>query len=402
MPFNVTTNVNSLKAQVYGGKTENAIGKAMERLSSGLRVNGAADDAAGLAIAKGMAKDISGYQVNVRNANDAVSLLQVAEGGMDEIGNMLQRMKDLALQSANGTNSTAQRANLDLEYQALISEIDRIVDTTSFNDVKLLEGSFSRNFQVDVSNSQSVDTINVAITDINTGALTANTGQVLISGVVASDTFSGVAQLTIRPDLDDDGTTAAPQTVDVTATTTAADFIDAINALTSLTEVSAKLVNGDIRVYNHNVDSNAASATDLDWTSGATETLGGSAINTLATAGGTANLAVVTGGTALNTTSISGSDSTNANTAIAVIDAAVTAITSERANVGASQNRFEKSINNLNNKITNVSAAMGRIMDADFAKETAEFSKQSILQQASISMLAQAKALPQQMLSLLQ
>lgn len=394
MPFNVNTNVNSLKSQVYGGKTENAISKSMERLSSGLRVNGAADDAAGLAIAKGMAKDISGYQVNVRNANDAVSLLQVAEGGMDEIGNMLQRMKDLALQSANGTNSTAQRANLDLEFQALISEIDRIVDTTSFNDVKLLEGSFSRNFQVDVSNAQSVDTINVAITDVNSGSLTANTGQVFISGVVASDTFSAGDTLTITPDLDDDGTLADAQTVTVTTATTVASFIDDINALTAQTEISARLVNGDIRLYNSNVDSNAAADTTAAWTTG-TATLGGSAIADL-------TVAVVTGGTALNTTSISGGDSTNANTAIAVIDAAVTAITSERANIGASQNRFEKSINNLNNKITNVSAAMGRIMDADFAKETAEFSKQSILQQASISMLAQAKALPQQMLSLLQ
>lgn len=394
MAFNVNTNFGSLVAQNNTSKTEGALNKAMTRLSSGLRVNGAADDAAGLAIAKGMSKDISGYEVNVRNANDAVSLLQVAEGGMDEIGNMLQRMKDLSLQSANGTNSTAQRANMDLEYQALISEIDRIVDTTTFNGVQLLEGSFSRDFQVDVSNSAGVDTINVAITDINTGALTANTGQVFISGVVASDTFSAGDTLTITPDLDDDGTLADPQTVTVTTATTVASFIDDINALTAQTEISAKLVNGDIRLYNNNVDSNAAADTTAAWTTG-TATLGGSAIADL-------TVSVVTGGTALSATSISGADSSNANTAIAVIDEAITTITSERANIGASQNRFDKSINNLNNKIVNVSTAMGRIMDADFGKETAEFSKQSIIQQAGISMMAQAKSMPQQLLSLLQ
>lgn len=276
MAFNVNTNLNSLVAQKNASKTEGALNKAMNRLSSGLRVNGASDDAAGLAIAKNMSKQVTGYEVNVRNANDAVSLLQVAEGGMDEIGNMLQRMKDLALQSANGTNSDDQRANLNAEYQELILEIDRVVATTKFNGLDLLDGTdiAATNFYVDEGNVALTDTIQVTIDAVDTTTLGVNGGDI--------------------------------------------------------------------------------------------------------------------------------TDEANSITAIAALDTAITTITTGRSTIGASQNRFDKAINNLQNKIVNVSAAMGRIMDADFGKETAEFSKQSIVQQAGISMMAQAKSMPQQLLSLLQ
>lgn len=388
MAFNVNTNFGSLVAQNNTSKTEGALNKAMSRLSSGLRVNGAADDAAGLAIAKNMSKQVSGYEVNVRNANDAVSLLQVAEGGMDEIGNMLQRMKDLSLQSANGTNSAAQRANMDLEFQQLISEIDRVVSTTEFNGLNLLNGADinNTNFQVDESNG-AADKISVTVADVRTTALSNATSVTIGNNLLADDVFTAGTTLTITY-----GAASSTDTVVLGANSTVADMINGINTNSGTHGITAALDNNQLVLYNS--DANAGSIA------------GAAAVNF-----GPANADLFVNGTGVTTTANTGGISlsaanilteSDANTAISVLDSAITTITSQRAQIGAAQNRFDKSINNLSNKIVNVSQAMGRIMDADFGKETAEFSKQSIIQQAGISMMAQAKSMPQQLLSLLQ
>jgi flagellin len=389
MAFNVNTNLNSLVAQKNASKTEGALNKAMNRLSSGLRVNGASDDAAGLAIAKNMSKQVTGYEVNVRNANDAVSLLQVAEGGMDEIGNMLQRMKDLALQSSNGTNSADQRANLDLEFQELIAEIDRVVDTTEFNGLNLLNGSSiqNTNFQVDESDGAS-DKIQVSISDVRSTALSNATSVTIGSNLLADDVFAAGTTLTINY-----GAAGATDTVTLGANSTVADMINGINSNSSTHGITASLSDNQLILYNS--DANAGSIT-----SAAVVDFGGANTDLFDNAGTGVTTDANIGGTTLNAADILTESA--ANTAISVLDTAITTITSERASIGASQNRFDKAINNLQNKIVNVSAAMGRIMDADFGKETAEFSKQSIVQQAGISMMAQAKSMPQQLLSLLQ
>lgn len=386
MPFNVNTNMSSMTAQLNTSKTESSIGKSIQRLSSGLRVNGAADDAAGLAIAKNMAKQVSGYEVNIRNANDAVSLLQVAEGGMDEIGNMLQRMKDLALQSANGTNTQAQRSNLDAEFQALIGEIDRVVNTTTFNGQTLLDGSINATqFQVDEGTSSN-DKIAVTINDISTTALSDTAGVSRGSSIISGDTFSANDTVTI--------TYGGSSTIQfgVTTTTSVEDFVNAVNSYADTTNLTASLSGNSVVFYNSD------STNDASLTSGSSVDLGG--FSDFFNDG--SGVTVANGNSNLFNADISGANADNADDAIRILDAAITKITTERATIGASQNRFDSSINNLNNKIVNVSAAMGRIMDADFAKETAEFSKSQILQQAGVSMMAQAKSLPNQLLSLLQ
>jgi flagellin len=268
MALSVNTNIMSLSAQRNLSRTQTGLATSIERLSSGLRVNSAKDDAAGLAIATRIDAQVRGLNVAIRNAGDAISLSQTAEGGLNEITNMLQRMRELAVQSANATNSTSDRANLDAEYQALNSEITRQVGATTFNGIAIIgSGAGAQDFQV---GANSGDTITVTTAD-----------------------------------------------------------------------VSAAAAGGDI----------------------------------------------------LNVG--------NANTALGAIDTAMDLVTTNRALYGATQNRFQSVINNLQVASENQSAARGRIMDADFAMETANMTRFQILQQAGTAMVAQANAVPQSVLSLL-
>ena len=270
MAQTINTNVPSLTAQRNLNSTQNALNTSMQRLSSGLRVNSAKDDAAGLAIAERMNTQVRGMNVAMRNANDGISLSQVAEGGLQEMSNMLQRMRELAVQSANGTNSTSDRANLDAEYKALDSEIRRIAETTAFNGVAVLN--------------------------------------------------------------DEDGT---------------GEVVFQIGA---------------------NKGDN----------------------NTLAI--GTVQIGSVGGG--LSTV-------VRANNAISAIDGQLSTITTARAGYGAIQSRFESAISNLAVGMENQAAARGRIIDADFAVETANLTRAQILQQAGNSIVAQANSAPQSVLQLL-
>jgi len=271
MPQTINTNIPSLTAQRNLNTTQGAMKTSLERLSSGLRINSARDDAAGLAIAERMNSQVRGMNVAIRNANDAISLAQVAEGGMDEIGNMLQRMRELAVQSANGTNSTGDRDNLDAEFTALSDGIGRISSVTKFNGIEVIgAGADTFTFQVG-----------------------ANSGETMgVATALMSDTSLGIAALTI-------GTEAG------------------------------------------------------------------------------------------------------ATTAMGTLDTAIDTVTTARADIGAAQSQFSSAINNLQVGMENQAAARGRIIDADFAVETANMTRASILQQAGTAMVAQANAAPQNVLSLL-
>ena len=274
MAQTINTNVASLNAQRNLTSSQGSLGTTLQRLSSGLRVNSAKDDAAGLAIAERMSSQVRGMNVAIRNASDAISLSQTAEGALGKIGDSLQRMRELAVQSANGTNTSGDRDNLQLEFAQLQSEITRLGDQTKFNGQAVLAGTDFK-FQV---GANSGETINVSATAVS-------------ASNIATAAASGV--------------------------------------------------------------------------------------------------------------SISGAASTNAEAALASIDSAIAEVVKQRATFGAAQTRFESVVSNLQVASENQAAARGRIMDADFATETANLSRTQILQQAGTAMLAQANALPQNVLSLL-
>jgi len=267
----INTNIFSINSQRALMNSQAQMQTSLQRLSSGLRINSAKDDAAGLAISERLTAQIRGLGQAMRNANDGISMLQTAEGAMDEIGNMLQRMRELAVQSANDTLGTSDRASLDTEYQALVAEIDRVAGATEFNGTKLLDGSASSvTLQVGHQNAGN-NQINISVADLS--SLTGSAG-----------------------------------------------------------DVTSKA---------------------------------------------------------------------NAQTAMGNLDTAINTVTTSRGSLGAVQNRLESTVRNLANVIENQSAARSRIRDADFAAETANLTRTQILQQAGAAMLAQANALPQNVLSLL-
>lgn len=272
MALSVNTNVGSLNAQRNLAKSQSGLATSMQRLSSGLRINSAKDDAAGLAISDRMTSQIRGMNQAVRNANDGISMAQTAEGALQESTNILQRMRELAVQAGNGTNTTADRDSIDEEITALNSELDRIANKTEFNGVKLLDGNLDASIQVSANADSGISV------SLNTQAFTS----------------SGLG-------------------VDGVAVDTAA----------------------------------------------------------------------------------------NATQAVSDIDDAIKLIDTDRGKLGAVQNRFESTISNLSNVSENLSAARSRILDADIAAETSAMTKNNILQQAGVSILAQANQTPQLALSLL-
>jgi flagellin len=285
MPQTINTNLVSLNAQRNLNTSQSSLSVAMQRLSSGLRVNSAKDDAAGLAIAERMNTQIRGMNVAVRNANDGISMAQVAEGALGKVSDMLQRMRELAVQAANGTNTQADRTSLNDEYMQLARESARTLSGTLFNGQAILATTNTSTFQIGANTSANIDNITVAA---------------------------------------------------------------------------------------------------FDWTSVANITTAiGAAVGTDPT------------------TAVAGTDGSFALSAITAIDSALTAINSQRATFGAVQNRFESVVSNLMVASENQAAARSRIMDADYAAETAAMSRAQILQQAGNAMVAQANQLPQQVLSLL-
>lgn len=313
MAQTINTNMPSLNAQRNLNASQGSLATSMQRLSSGLRVNSAKDDAAGLAIAERMNTQIRGMNVAIRNANDGISFAQTAEGSLNKIGDNLQRMRELAVQSRNATNSEGDRANLQKEFSQLQEEIDRTIKNSKFNGGSLFSSADTTlTFQVGAGTDDS-DKVTVSSAALGGGTAAS-------AGLVVTAVADGV-------------TDAELKTLMATLTTT---------------------------------------------------NTGNSTANGISIGG---------------TSAVVGTDIDNA---IKVIDAALNQVNDKRAQFGAVQNRFEAVISNLQVSVENESAARGRIMDADFASETANLSRAQILQQAGTAMLTQANQLPQQVLQLLQ
>lgn len=378
MVMSVTTNISSLNAQNNLAKTQSKLSTAIERLSSGMRINSAKDDAAGLAISTRFTTQINGLNQAVRNANDGISMAQTTESALDEVTNNLQRIRELAVQSATGSNSTTDRAALDKEVQQRLAEVTRIAQQTNFNGTKVLDGSAgSVSFQVGANVGETISV------DFSVGMKTNQVGQVDTAAVTASGA-APTYPLTL----------AADQTVKIgtsnitlksgTVFNTATDVTNALNAGFKDAGVDAQAsadATGKISIAAFGADVDASGATALGFaaTDKATHALDSKHLSD-------ASVSTVSG----------------ANDAIRRVDSALQAVSDLRSNLGAVQNRFESTISNLQTISQNLSSSRSQIQDADFASETANMSSANILQQAGVSVLAQANSSQQSVLKLLQ
>lgn len=392
----INQNISAMNTYSRLTAANNAKTNSLAKLSSGLRINKAGDDAAGLAISEKMRGQVGGLKQAIRNAQDGISLIQTAEGALNETHSILNRMRELAVQAANGTNTDADRGEIQKEINQLVEEISRIADTTQFNNQKLLDGEFATRFHIGANIGQGMDleiggmdavTLGLAEnatgedataavitgnviseilgTDINLGTITVNEQEVELNNVNDLD-GSGEEQITIETLADaletDINAVLGANTVKVTG----ADGVLTIETVAKGSEASLK-ISGDA-----------------------------------ATALGIAGIASGKDATDGLTNIIDVSNRDAADAAIATIDAAVGLVSTERSNLGSVQNRLEHTINNLTATAENLSAAESRIRDVDMAEEMMEFTKNNILSQAATAMLAQANQMPNSVLQLLQ
>ena len=380
----INTNTIALNAQRNLSTNSASLSTTIQRLSSGLRINSAKDDAAGLAISERFTTQIRGMNQAARNANDGISLAQTAEGALGEIGNNLQRIRELAVQSSNATNSSTDRAALQKEVEQLTAEIGRVAQQTSFNGTNLLDGSFSGvAFQVGADAGQLI-TVD-SITNANTNALggtTFTSGTLTIAEPADETTAISMTGITIN------GTPLDDITVAASGDTAAATQASAVNALASA--INAR--SSELGVTAEVGDAGEVVLSSIE--SGGTDTITASA-----TAGFTADFSAPAAQSFVADVDISTFG--GAQQAIAIMDSALGSVNDARADLGAIQNRFSSVVANLQTTSENLSASRSRIMDTDFAKETAELSRTQILQQAGTAMLAQANQIPQNVLSLL-
>ena len=498
MAMTINTNIASLNAQRNLGKTQGMLNQSLQRLSSGLRINSAKDDAAGLAIADRMTVQIRGLNQAARNANDGISLSQTAEGALQESGNILQRIRELAVQSANDTNSNSDRANLQKEVAQLQSELNRIASQTSFNGQKILDGTFAAAkfhvgafadesisvsigsasattmgaqqgtgvANVDFAATADVSALDAATETItvngpdgakdvtytagdsafayaaNVNAVTGDTGVTASAKTTATLTAGVAGTISLTLGSYTSGTTAVGTATTISGvvsdTADLTELAKAINEKSASTLISAEL-SSDLSTITLKQDKGYSigidNATDCDGAVDANvltvgyTTVAGAATTALADIVANTSNAIMVGGqidysasAAFNVSSsgtavlgaatlasdlssvadIDISTQSGSNSALSVVDEALSFISSNRADLGAIQNRFESTIANLQSVSENVSAARARIMDADFAAETANLTKAQVMQQAGVAMLAQANMLPQTVLALLQ
>lgn len=391
MALTVNTNIASLNTQRNLNSSSKALDTSLQRLSTGSRINSAKDDAAGLQIANRLTSQVNGLGVAVRNANDGISLAQTAEGALQQSTNILQRMRDLSLQSANGSNSDSERSALNAEVAQLTKELDRISNTTTFGGRKLLDGSFgTTSFQVGAAANEM---ISVGISEMSSSSLQGNYFEQTLAAAAphATAPTDGFLDIAI---------TTESGTFNVSAAINASDDAKAINQKIAAAINDANAGLGAFVQDNNSINIVSTQAAD-----------GGNTLTTLVVADRTADPTGATVGTvtaavdtAFTTDEVADIDITTAEgaqKAVLVIDNALKSIDSQRADLGAVQNRFENTIANLQNIAENASAARGRIQDTDFAAETANLSKNQVLQQAGTAILAQANQLPQAVLSLL-
>ena len=396
----INTNVMSLNAQRNLNTSSASLSTSIQRLSSGLRINSAKDDAAGLAISERFTTQIRGLDVAVRNANDGISLAQTAEGAMVEVSNNLQRIRELAVQASNATNSDSDRKALQAEVDQLVSEIDRVARQTNFNGTSLLDGSFSGAlFQIGADAGQTIAVNNIAnarkdalgAARFDTGAFTMPTptaGEGMkVSGM--SITGSDGKPVTIADVTVPAGATAADTQKAMAAATLAAinDKMDISGVYARLDAAGTGIELASIRDNStHAVAVNAGTWTDTSATSTAL----------------TAPTVTLSAGTDTFVASLDVSSFLGSQQVLSVVDNALTEVNSSRADMGAIQNRFSSTIANLSTTSENLSASRSRIRDTDYAKETAELTRTQILQQAGTAMLAQANTSPQSVMTLLQ
>ena len=377
----INTNVMSLNAQRNLATNSASLGTTIQRLSSGLRINSAKDDAAGLAISERFTTQIRGLNQAARNANDGISLAQTAEGALAEVGNNVQRIRELAVQASNGTNSQSDRDALQKEVAQLQSEIQRVAEQTTFNGTKLLDGSFSGvAFQVGANSGETITISSILNTQTSAlgGAVTRQTSSVGVSALTGFATAIAAGDLTINGK--DVGAIAAAGS----AQERAGQLAEAINRISAQTGVGASYdqVSGQLTL-----------------SSKAAVTVAGA--NAAVAVTGFDGTSTFTSSTTTGIGNVNVSSFANAQMAIDVSDAALKSINGARADLGAIQNRFSSVVTNLNTTSENLSASRSRIRDTDFAKETAELTRTQILTQAGTAMLAQANQAPQSVLSLL-
>ncbi|WP_294256371.1 flagellin [uncultured Comamonas sp.] len=404
----INTNIQSLNAQRSLSSSQSQLATSMQRLSSGLRINSAKDDAAGLAIAERMTTQVRGLTVAMRNANDGISLAQTAEGALSSVGSNLQRIRELAVQSRNATNSDEDRSALDAEVQQLKAEISRIARDTSFNGTKLLDGSFTNMaFQVGANQGQTIDVNSIADSRIDklgtwnsvpTPSKSVAVGTIA-GGAATGDTGDYTYELTVDGVAFFSKTVLDTKTADPLVTGQELDAQWAAFAATSAgqsyklsgtfaagTAVISKLDGTDLKIEVKETGATTAKTAPTYGSAGFVGTFSNGKVTQSKT--GFEDLSV--------------KDTQNSDNAIVAMDAALRAINGARADLGAIQSRFETTVENLSVNTENLSASRSRIMDADFAAETANLSRTQILQQAGTAMVAQANQLPQQVLKLLQ
>ncbi|MGL4829067.1 MAG: flagellin [Vibrio sp.] len=375
MAINVNTNVSAMTAQRYLNGAADGMQKSMERLSSGYKINSARDDAAGLQISNRLTSQSRGLDMAVKNANDGISIAQTAEGAMNETTNILQRMRDLALQSSNGSNSSSERRAIQEEVSALNDELNRIAETTSFGGNKLLNGSFgNKSFQIGADSGEAVM--------LSMGNMRSDTQAMGGKSYRAQDGKTADWRVGAATDLTLNYTDKQGNAQAVTINAKQGDDLEEL----------ATYINGQTEDVKASVGEGGklqlfASSQRVD----GDVTIGGGLGGEIGfEAGRDVTVADV------DVSTVAGSQE-----AVSVLDGALKAVDSQRASLGAFQNRFGHAISNLDNVNENVNASRSRIRDTDYARETTAMTKAQILQQASTSVLAQAKQSPSAALNLL-
>ncbi|WP_439146327.1 flagellin [Vibrio sp.] len=376
MAITVNTNVSALVAQRNLSNANNMLNQSLERLASGSRINSAKDDAAGLQISNRLEAQMSGIDVAVRNANDGISIMQTAEGAMNETTNIMQRMRDLSLQASNGSNSQSERTAIQEEITALNDELNRIAETTSFGGKKLLNGNFgSTSFQIGGSSGEAVQIglKSMRTDDINMGGFS------YVANGMANDSWAVKSN---QNDMTMSFTDRFGQPQEITINAKVGDDIEElatyINGQTDLVSASVN-DDGQLQIYMSGED-----------TSG-----------TISFSGSLASELSMSAGYYESVNDINVTDMGGAQRAVSILDTAMKYVDSHRSELGAMQNRFDHAINNLENVHENLATSNSRIKDTDYAKETTQMLKQQILQQVSTTILAQAKQAPNLALTLL-
>ncbi len=461
----INTNIASLNAQRNLSRSQATLNTSLQRLSSGMRINSAKDDAAGLAISERFTAQIRGLNQAVRNSNDGISLAQTAEGALGEVTNNLQRVRELAVQSVNATNSASDRAAMQQEVSQLVAEIDRVAGQTNFNGVNLLDGSFtSQAFQVGANVGETITVASIANStkaglglDDGTASVTStavtgtalSAGDISVNGVDIGAAAGNAKAIAAAIDGSSDNVAATAVTtfatgaftshagaadgsvytlsvagVNISRTAAGGTGILAADLDTALTAAAGSLTTagvsytgtfagGDLSFTDADGDSFAVAQTQTGTTAAMAGSVGtkrgtvtvtstGSDLTIAGSAGGLTASGLTAATTAETGNTLDVSTVSGANALITAIDTALNTVNGSRATLGAIQNRFESVVTSLQTSSESLSAARSRIQDTDFASETANLTKSQILQQAGMAMMAQANSLPQSVLSLLQ